>query len=241
MSFFIESACEQPVYGGLEIDGTFEEFSEVLVMYGYAVMFAAVYPIAPLLCALLFIVELRVDCFKLFNIVQRPFPKSAAGIGAWKSIITVLSWLGLFSNALLLTYTFGVFQTVELREGERIPPEFAFFTFSVITISFKMAVAVMVPDEMASIPVVAARHQHLVQQLLGLSQTEAELMKSKAGKLTVKLSIDAPNSGQLRDPAEFGMLNGHARRMMSKVGARPNSHANAAALAAGIAAISHPS
>ena len=77
---------------------------------------------------------------------------------------------------------FEVFQTVELREGERIPPEFAFFTFSVITISFKMAVAVMVPDEMASIPVVAARHQHLVQQLLGFSQTEAELMKSKAGK-----------------------------------------------------------
>ena len=25
-------------------------------------------------------------------------------------------------------------------------------------------------------------------------------MKSKAGKLTVKLAIDAPNSGQLRDP-----------------------------------------
>ena len=56
---------------------------------------------------------------------------------------------GLFSNALLLTYTFGVFQTVELREGERIPPEFAFFTFSVITISFKMAVAVMVTFEPA--------------------------------------------------------------------------------------------
>ena len=31
---------------------------------------------------------------------------------------------------------FEVFQTVELREGERIPPEFAFFTFSVITISY---------------------------------------------------------------------------------------------------------
>ena len=136
MADFVEAACDQPEYGGFEIDGTFEDFAEVLIMYGYAVLFAAVYPPAPLLCAMLFIVELRVDGFKIFNIVQRPFPKRAASIGAWKSIVTTLSWLGAFSNALLLTYTFEVFK--EVKYGDQpVPSGAAFFAFA--TASFARA------------------------------------------------------------------------------------------------------
>jgi hypothetical protein len=236
MSAFVERACDQPEYGGFEIDGTFEEFSEVLTMYGYAVMFAAVYPIAPLLCAVLFIVELRVDGVKLFNIVQRPFPKSGAGIGAWKSILAMLSWFGLFSNAALLTYTFGVFRDVELREGQTIPPAFAFFSFSTAIISFKVAIAIAVPDDHASCGVVVARHHHLVRQLLGFSSKEADLMHGKDGQLGVNLNIDPAESGQLRDPSEFGLLNRRAQRLMKKDPLEKAGEATATGFATGFVA-----
>jgi hypothetical protein len=215
MADFVDAACGQPEYGGFEVDGTFEDFTEVLIMYGYAVLFAAVYPLAPLLCALLFIVELRVDSFKLFNIVQRPFPKRAASIGAWKSILTTLSWLGAFSNALLLTYTFGVFKGLEFQE-QPIPDVFALFAFVVIIVSCKMLVGVLVPDEPESVTTALRRHAYLIRQLLGFSNSQAKLMQGKEGKLGVKLTIDAPDSGQLREPSEFGMLKGNSKKMLTR-------------------------
>ena len=78
---------------------------------------------------------------------------------------------------MLLTYTFGVFQTVEMRKGQRVPPEFAFFTFSVLVIVLKLGLAVAVPKASSSIAVAHQRHQHVVRELLGYSQSQAELMR----------------------------------------------------------------
>ena len=192
MADFVEAACDQPEYGGFEIDGTFEDFAEVLIMYGYAVLFATVFPPAPLFCAMLFIVELRVDGFKIFNIVQRPFPKRAASIGAWKSIVTTLYWLGAFSNALLLTYTFGVFKEVKFGD-QPVPSGAAFFAFAVLIIAFKLLIAVLVPDDPQSVMTVLQRQEHLNRKLLGFSSSDARLMQgTKSGPLKVRLAIDDP-------------------------------------------------
>jgi hypothetical protein len=184
-------------------------------MYGYAVLFAAVYPPAPLLCAMLFIVELRVDGFKIFNIVQRPFPKRAASIGAWKSIVTTLSWLGAFSNALLLTYTFEVFKEVKFGD-QPVPSGAAFFAFAVLIIAFKLLIAVLVPDDPQSVMTVLQRQEHLTRKLLGFSSSDARLMQGTTGALKVNMAIDDPDSGQTREPTEFGMLVGKSLKMLSR-------------------------
>ena len=119
---------------------------------------------------------------------------------------------------MLLTYTFGVFQTVEMRKGQRVPPEFAFFTFSVLVIVLKLGLAVVVPKASSSIAVVHQRHQHVVRELLGYSQSQAELMRGLTGKLDAKLTIDEPDSGQRRDPVEFGMLTPIGKQRFSPEG-----------------------
>ena len=45
----------------------------------------------------------------MYHLVQRPFPVSAETVGAWTSILNLLTWAALFTNAALLTWTFRVF------------------------------------------------------------------------------------------------------------------------------------
>ena len=37
MAFFVEGACRLPMYGSLEVDGTFAEFVEMMTMIGHTV------------------------------------------------------------------------------------------------------------------------------------------------------------------------------------------------------------
>ena len=47
--------------------------------------------------------------YKLYHLVQRPFPTSAETVGAWTGILNLLTWASLFTNAALLTWTVDVF------------------------------------------------------------------------------------------------------------------------------------
>jgi len=208
MSFFVEQALRLPAYGGLEVDGTFAEFAEVMIIYGYTVLFAIAFPLAPLLGAVLIIVELRVDSYKLFHLVQRPFPRKAGNIGTWSPILSLLSWLGLFTNAGLLTWTFGVFRA-DFFAALNLPDTVWFIFLSGVIIAFKLATAVLVPDVPAAVQTVRAHHENVVRGLHGF---KSATLDEAAAHAQVSLGIDAPASGQLRYPEEYGMLEAVAKK-----------------------------
>merc|ERR1719506_3313089 len=78
-------------------------------MLGYATFFAAAFPLAPLLVGLLILIEMRVDAIKLFHLTQRPVPMHAETIGEWGRVVYLTSWVSLYSNALLATWTYNIF------------------------------------------------------------------------------------------------------------------------------------
>ena len=78
---------------------------EVIIQYGYIVMFSASFPIAPLIALVMGMVELRVDAYKLTDIVRRPLPSGAQGIGNWLQIIRFLGFVGIFTNATIIVFT----------------------------------------------------------------------------------------------------------------------------------------
>jgi len=85
--------------------GTFDEYCEMVIQFGYVTMFAASFPLAPLLAVLNNVVEIRTDALKLLTAHSRPEYKGASGIGAWYNILEFLGIASVITNCLLIGFS----------------------------------------------------------------------------------------------------------------------------------------
>lgn len=86
----------------------FKDYVELMIQFGYATLFSAAFPLAPLLALINNYVELRVDAWKLCQQTKRAEPLSAETIGTWQAVVGAMSQLAVQSNALLVCFT-GIF------------------------------------------------------------------------------------------------------------------------------------
>lgn len=70
----------------LQYEGTFEDYLEMFIQFGYVVLFSSAFPLAALCALVNNLVEIRSDAFKLCAIFQRPFGEPAENIGSWQVI-----------------------------------------------------------------------------------------------------------------------------------------------------------
>ena len=98
-----------------EYESPLEDYMEIVIQYGYIVMFSASFPLAPLLCLLMGIIEVRVDAYKLTDLTRRPIPNQAHGIGNWMQILRFLSFAGIFTNATIIVFTSTMVKIDELE------------------------------------------------------------------------------------------------------------------------------
>jgi len=96
----IEEQAQLPKFSG-----TFNEYNTKVVQYGYVAMFGTAFPMATLAGFISNFLELRVDAFKLVYQTRRPVYWGAPNIGHWEEVMVVLSWIAVFVNVLLITYT----------------------------------------------------------------------------------------------------------------------------------------
>jgi len=136
--------------------GTFDEYSEMVIQYGYITMFAASFPLAPFLAVLNNVIEIRTDALKLLEAHSRPEYKGAQGIGAWYSILEFLGVASVMTNCLLIGFSLnsvadafgGVPETPMAKRISQAP----FYTFTVIVIIehvlffAKFFVSFIIPD-----------------------------------------------------------------------------------------------
>ena len=70
-------------------------------------MFAAAFPLAPLMAFVNNIVEIRTDAFKLLDAYTRPEYKGAESIGAWYAILEIMGVISVITNCLLIGFQFA--------------------------------------------------------------------------------------------------------------------------------------
>lgn len=88
-----------------KFSGTFGEYNEMVIQYGYVTMFAAAFPLAPLLALLNNIVEIRSDAFKMLTSIQRPNYQGAQDIGTWYKILNIIGYVAVLTNCLIISVT----------------------------------------------------------------------------------------------------------------------------------------
>jgi hypothetical protein len=109
-----ESSRERPE-SEAELDATkelpdvFEDYMEVLITYGYCVLFVVAFPLLPLLAMVSFYVELRVDALKFLDGSTRPIPRGAQDIGTWQTMFEAFGLLAIVTNLFLIMFTTETF------------------------------------------------------------------------------------------------------------------------------------
>ena len=96
----------------------FDDYTELIIQYGYTTLFVTAFPLAPLFALLNNYIEIRVDAQKLLHLTRRPVPQGAEDIGTWELILEIMGTSAVITNTLLICFTSESFtqgQTVSAR------------------------------------------------------------------------------------------------------------------------------
>ena len=126
------------------LESTMSDYDDLVVTYGYSVMFAVALPIAPLLALVANFLETKLDSNKYLNVCQRPVPKSAAHIGTWFAIIELMSMISVATNLAILLFV--------SHAGERLVEDLStrfilFIACEHVMMVTKLLMAFFIPDE----------------------------------------------------------------------------------------------
>lgn len=86
-------------------DFTLSEYNEKVLQYGYLMLFAAAFPLAPLIALLTNAIDMKVDARRLLWTNRRPVAFRAEDIGTWYSILEFLNVAGVVTNSFLVAFT----------------------------------------------------------------------------------------------------------------------------------------
>lgn len=95
---------------------TLDDYLEMVIQFGYCVLFFVTFPAASLLALLNNYFEAKVDCIKRLS-KRRPVPTDQADIKTYTGAYRLLAWLAIFNNAALVAFVSGSVKDVE-RQNE---------------------------------------------------------------------------------------------------------------------------
>lgn len=166
----LEIELEKPSLGNF----TLSEYTEKVIQYGLMMLFAASFPLAPLLALLLNLIDLRIDAWRMLWWYQRPLAIIAEDIGTWYVILQFVNFVGVVSNAFLIAFTshWGTqFSTV----GKL----WVVIGFEHIVFSLKFLLAYLIPDTPASVSLAIRKKRYTLNKVV-----EEDKMQKDADHVT---------------------------------------------------------
>ena len=122
-------------------DYAIEDYMEMLLQYGFVVIFGASFPLITILALIEIFIEIRIDAIKLCTLVRRPEPVKAEDIGIWKKIIFFITLFGIFSNSGIIIITSGLLAEYEIGDKFTI-----FIIFEHIILLVVVVLRYLIPD-----------------------------------------------------------------------------------------------
>nr|XP_021153509.1 anoctamin-10 isoform X2 [Columba livia] len=82
--------------------GTFDDYLELFLQFGYVSLFSCVYPLAAVFAVLNNITEIYSDALKMCRVYKRPFSEPTANIGVWQLAFETMSVISVVTNCILI-------------------------------------------------------------------------------------------------------------------------------------------
>jgi hypothetical protein len=145
-------------------EGTFDDFDEMIIQFGYVTLFVVAFPIAPLLALVNNVLETRIDSTKLCKLTRRPEPRGAFNIGTWFDILQIVSYIAVVTNALIVCFETNLMDS--WTNGNNATEAYVFILSEHAILLLKFAIAYLVPDVPRDLQVHLARQEHIVDILI---------------------------------------------------------------------------
>jgi len=118
----------------------YEDMDEILLLYGYTVLFIVAAPWVPLIALISIVVECFLDQKKLILYYRRPTPQPAANNEPWDTAFDVFGFLAVLTNAALFIFSGHTFD--KWMHSQKI---MLFLCIEFSTILLRIFVSVMLP------------------------------------------------------------------------------------------------
>nr|XP_025954493.1 anoctamin-10 isoform X2 [Dromaius novaehollandiae] len=82
--------------------GTFDDYLELFLQFGYVSLFSCVYPLAAVFAVLNNVTEIYSDALKMCRVYKRPFAEPTASIGVWQLAFETMSVISVVTNCILI-------------------------------------------------------------------------------------------------------------------------------------------
>jgi len=173
-------------------DFTLSEYNEKVLQYGFLMLFAAAFPLAPLIALLTNAIDMKVDGRRLLWTNRRPVAFRAEDIGMWYSILEFLNVAGVVTNSFLVAFTSSYGRTWEGDPTSTNTTELVFnnatnrteqvfvitqhlarpsrlwliIGFEHIVFSIKFLIAYIIPDTPADVKMALSKEKYHVSNIL---------------------------------------------------------------------------
>ncbi|NXS66097.1 ANO10 protein, partial [Pandion haliaetus] len=94
--------CGLKLFLFLLFQGTFDDYLELFLQFGYVSLFSCVYPLAAVFAVLNNITEIYSDALKMCRVYKRPFAEPTANIGVWQLAFETMSVISVVTNCILI-------------------------------------------------------------------------------------------------------------------------------------------
>uniref|UniRef100_A0A4W6EUW4 Anoctamin n=1 Tax=Lates calcarifer TaxID=8187 RepID=A0A4W6EUW4_LATCA len=156
--------------------GTFDDYLELFLLFGYVSLFSCVYPLAAVLVVLNNVTEVYSDAFKMCHVFKRPFSDPAANIGVWQLAFEAMSVIAVVTNFALI----GMSPQVKAYFPES-ETQLILWTVAIEhgLLAFKFILTFLIPD----VP------KHIQIKLAHLEFESLEALKKKPKHPSIRLFI----------------------------------------------------
>jgi len=156
-----------------DYEGTIDEYSKIVIQYGYITLFAASFPLAPALALFNNLIEERSDAFKFLTIYNKPFYAGSSGIGGWQFVMECMSVIAVITNCLLIGYSYNAIY--QLTNNNAYLTLLTIDVIAVVLLLIKFILIIARNDITAPIRQLIARQTYIQEQLVKKFQQRPKL------------------------------------------------------------------
>ncbi|XP_077125102.1 anoctamin-10 [Ranitomeya variabilis] len=155
--------------------GTFDDYLELFLLFGYVSLFSCVYPLAAILAVLNNVTELYSDALKMCRVFKRPFAQPSSSIGVWMLAFETMGIIAVVTNCSLLGMSS---QVHSVFQDSRLDLFLTVIAIEHALLALKFILAFVIPNKPYDIQIKLAR-------------LEFESMEALKQKQQMKLSFDS--------------------------------------------------
>ena len=169
--------------------GTFNDYAEMMIQFGYATMFITAFPLATVLALISNYIKMRVDAWKLCQLFRRPEPKTVEDIGAWFYILNIISLFAVLVNSALIAFTSTI--TINTTFTGKI---WIFLGTSIGVLLLKYVINIYIPDVPLDVDIQLQRKKYIIDKLFYDIRDEDDDFKIVASKTEyiIRITDDDP-------------------------------------------------